>query len=349
MTLGLTDAKIRPSHFTQQLSAFSPSQIRLGAFIAHLALKLVALFALAHLLAPASGLALAGSVAAAGALAAWVVIMNEVRSRERFLSQCVRPAALMVPETHQRASGSSPPPSVTRGGSGRVPRGSSSARTRLSSEADWADAPATPEAARGPARPIPGSTTPAAPDTPTARARAAAPAVTPPVPTGGRRRTDAGGATADGSLHSQVFMPIGFRERSCLLLVKDAGRSTSGAGSLRGLAARGGTRCDTCLLPGCELMRMGLLVRSDLHAGPGGGGPGFWGSASVAAVCAALRHTPPSGGAAASGGRAAGVPSAGGTGAIPAMPPSYQEMQCIVLVGLDSSHDEGGAVGLPPW
>jgi hypothetical protein len=279
-----------------------------------------------------------------------------VKSRERFLSQCVRPAALMMPEPPRGADGGS------GGGSGRsastvgsAEPGAPGARSARSSapEADWADAPLMPEAALGPLRPPPGSVMPGS-----ARgglALGAGPLVSPPPPVAA--------AAAAGAAQHQVFMPLGFRERSCTLVVKEAGGSGGSVSSLGSLLARTGRGdCRPCLVPSCELVRLGLLVRSTLHDGPGGGGSGFWGSAGVAAVCSALRHTPPLGGSSAGGSAAAAaaaraqavaVAGAGGAGGgtvpMAVMPVGYQEMQCIVLVGLDSGHDDGGAARLPPW
>ncbi|KAI8473680.1 MAG: hypothetical protein J3K34DRAFT_518792 [Monoraphidium minutum] len=292
-------------------------QLRLRAFLCQLAIKLVYITGFGYILAPvrAAWLPLAGSAAAAGAAAAWVMVANSVRSRERFLEQCVRPAALMVPDSGGGGAGGADD-------SGGASGGGSGGGGRHAEEFQ------APEAPLAPGTPHLGPAERAA----EAAAAAAVAAATAPAAGAAAASPFAGGGWAGGAAAAapQLFMPLGFRERSCSLVVK--GQATgAGAPLLVDTSEAGG-------LPGCSLVRFELLVRGALRDGAGAG---FWGSPGVAAVCAALRHTPPTpvaarAAAAMPGGGAAGsngVVGGGGGGAIAAAPPGYQEMQCVMLAG----------------
>lgn len=255
------------------------------------------------------------------------MFINSIRSRKCFLAQCVRPAALMVPD-HSRNS---------------IDDGDDDADADSASE----DRPSTPLAPHTPhydsafpnrrsaARPTPLTS-------PRTRSRT-------PHASSSSSHSSQGHVTAPGTpaavSSAQIFMPLGFRERRCQLVVKDSSSFDERLPS---------TRCLS--LPNCRIVQMELLVRSALRESSG-----FWGSSGVAAVCAALRHTPPayqhggrSAAAAAPGGGAApgtvpgGLGVGGAGGSVPGAPAGYQEMHCVLLVadegGMDSASPE-----LPAW
>ncbi|GBF96453.1 hypothetical protein Rsub_09252 [Raphidocelis subcapitata] len=305
-------------------------QLRTCAFLPQLAIRLAGLSLLARLLSPGGWLPLAGSVAAAGALAAWVNFVISLRCRERFLAQCVRPAAVMVPDAPRPGRrGASP------GGGGGGGGGGAGAWT--------AAAPAA--AVTSPAGPV----TPAQPQP--LRGGGGGADARSPVPWR-QQQPQAGDATSTPSPAPQLFLPLGFRERSCVLVVRHPDAAAAAAAAAAEAVEPAGAGPDPAaprLPASCRLLRLELLVRAELSART------VWGSPSVAAVCAALRHTPPppagagSGALGAFGGAAAAAAAAARGAARPAgAPPGYQELQCIVLASAaDRCHS--AASHMPPW
>lgn len=323
-------------------------QLRAVAFLAQLAMKLAALYTIVCLLVPSEGWwPMFTSITAAGALAAWVMFANSIRSRQRFLEQCVRPAALMLPE----GGGGG----VSGGSAGGAAQGAGGVGSNNADPLAGMEpmtpvaAPRTPYQQEGPSTAAPGSAGSFRGDS---TRMAGAPYIdTPAAQVHGESAAarNAAGASMGGL---QVFLPVGYRERSCMLLMKDT--STADAVGGQGLA--------NSPVPGCRLTRMELLLRSTLPEAH----QGFWGSPGVAAVCAALRQTPPvyqRAGLGSSGAMAGaladdpahsaagrgGTAGPGAFGVAVNAPPGYQEMQCVLLMGLEGCNLDGGSEQLPTW